>query len=117
MSQRVLVVDDDPDVAESCAEMLRAQGCVVEIARNGQEAVDRFGVEHYDIAFMDIRMPVMNGVDSFLAIKRMKPDARIVLMTGHSEERAEEALARGALAVLLKPVRLRQLAAFLPDAC
>lgn len=116
MSRHVLVVDDDPDVAESYAEILRSQGCAVEIARNGQEAVDRFGAKDYDIAFMDIRMPVLNGVDSFLAIKRMKPDARIVLMTGHSEERAEEALANGALAVLLKPVRMRQLISFLDAA-
>ena len=117
MSRRVLVVDDDPDVAESCAEILRSRGCAVEIAHNGQEAVDRFGAKDYDIAFMDIRMPVLNGVDSFLAIKRMEPDARVVLMTGHSEERAEEALANGALAVLMKPIRLRQLIAFLDDIC
>lgn len=116
MSHSVLVVDDDADVAESYAEILRAHGCEVEIARNGQEALDRFGAQDYDVAFMDIRMPVMNGVDSFLAIKRLKPAARIVLMTGHSEERADEALANGALAVLMKPIRMRQLVSFLDGA-
>lgn len=116
MNRSVLVVDDDPDVAESYAEILRAHGCAVDIARNGREAVDRFVARDYDIAFMDIRMPVMNGVDSFLAIKRAKPAARIVLMTGHSEERADEALENGALAVLMKPVRMRQLISFLDPA-
>lgn len=115
MSRFVLVVDDDADVAESCAEILRAHDCKVEIARNGREAIDCFMRNRYDIAFMDVRMPVMNGVDSFLAIKKRNPDARVVLMTGYSEERTDEALAKGALAVLKKPVRLKQLVSFLVD--
>lgn len=113
MTREILIVDDDPDVAESYAEILRNFGCTVEIARNGQEALARFGERDYDLAFMDVRMPVMNGVDSFLAIKKMKPDARVVLMTGHAEDRADEVLAEGALAVLMKPIRLKQLVSFL----
>jgi DNA-binding NtrC family response regulator len=113
MTRQVLVVDDDVDVAESYAEILRNHGCAVEIVHNGRDAVERFKGRDYDIAFMDIRMPVMDGIDSFLEIKRMKPEARVVLVSGHSDERAEKALANGALAVLMKPVRLKQLVAFL----
>ena len=110
---QVLIADDDPDVAESYAEIFRSYGCVVDIVHDGRAAVERFRVRDYDVAFMDIRMPGMNGVDSFLEIRKLKPHARVVLVTGHSEERSEEALSNGALAVLMKPVRLKQLVAFL----
>ena len=113
MSRQVLIVDDDVDVAESYAEIFRNYGCSVDIAHDGRAAVERFKARDYDLAFMDIRMPVMNGVDSFLEIRKLKPQARVVLVTGHSEARAAEALANGALAVLMKPVRLKQLVSFL----
>ena len=113
MIQQVLIVDDDVDVAESYAEIFRNYGCSVDIVHNGRDAVARFTARDYDVAVMDIRMPVMNGIDSFLEIKRIKPHARVVLVSGHSDERAEEALANGALAVLMKPVRVKQLVAFL----
>ena len=61
----------------------------------------------YGITFMDVRMPVMNGVDSFFEIRKMKPTARIVLMTGFKEPIVNKALENGAVALLSKPLRCR----------
>src|SRR5215468_10348090 len=99
----VMIVDDDQDLAESLADLLAANGYQVEVATNGKEAVERFRNKDYDITFMDVRMPVMNGVDSFFEIRRLKPTAKIVLMTGFKEPIVSRALENGALGLLNKP--------------
>lgn len=103
---KILVVDDEPDLAETIAEALSLAGHTVRIAGNGAEAVQRYSETKYDLGFVDIRMPVMNGVDCFFAVRERYPDAKIVLMTGFKEPAVEKALAAGALALLHKPFRM-----------
>jgi CheY-like chemotaxis protein len=104
----ILVVDDDPDLAESIAEALSMAGHAVRIAGNGAEAVQHYSETKYDLGFVDIRMPVMNGVDCFFAVRQRYPDAKIVLMTGFKEAAVERALAAGALGLLQKPFRMEE---------
>jgi DNA-binding NtrC family response regulator len=99
----VMIVDDDQDLAESLADLLTANGYQVEVASNGKEAVERYRENDYGITFMDVRMPVMNGGDSFFEIRKMRPTARIVLMTGFKEPIVNKALENGAVALLNKP--------------
>ena len=106
---RVLIVDDDADLAESLAEILLDEGCDVDIAEHGQEAVERSCSQDFDVIFMDVRMPVMNGVDSFLAIRKIKPQARIVMMTGFKDPILERAISAGAEGPLHKPFSLDDL--------
>ena len=82
---RIMIVDDDQDLAESLADLLQAHGYDVATARDGQDALEHARGEDFDITLMDVRMPVMNGVDSFLAIRKIKPQARIIMMTGFKE--------------------------------
>jgi len=112
----VMIVDDDRDLAESLAEMLELQGYQVQIAGDGREAVERHRRESFDITFMDVRMPVMNGVDSFFAIRAFKPDAKVVLMTGYEESMVAKAMAAGALGLLNKPFLMDDLLTKLADA-
>ncbi len=115
-SASVMIVDDDADLAESLAEMLVLQGHNVAVASNGQEAVERHRQGCFDITFMDVRMPVMNGVDSFFAIRALRPDAKVVLMTGYAESIVAKALAAGALGLLTKPFKIEELMDKLADA-
>lgn len=104
---RVLIVDDDQDFAESMAEVLEAQGHACELVFSGEEAVRRFGEEDFDIAFMDVKLPGKNGVESFLEIRKLKPHARVVMMTGYSvEQLLKQASDNGALGILHKPIAL-----------
>jgi len=105
----ILVVEDDPDLAESIAEALSMAGHAVQIAGNGAEAVQQYSATKYDLGFVDIRMPIMNGVDCFFAVRERYPDAKIVLMTGFKEPAVERALAAGAVALLHKPFRMEEL--------
>ena len=100
---RIMIVDDDEDLAESLADLLKVYGYEVDIATNGREALQRAEAADFDVTFMDVRMPVMNGVDSCLAIKRIKPQARIVMMTGFKEPMLALATAAGAEGPLQKP--------------
>ncbi|HTO84615.1 MAG TPA: response regulator [Methylomirabilota bacterium] len=102
-SLSVMIVDDDRDLAEGLAELLEIHGYTVAVAGNGREAVERFRDRDYDMTFMDVRMPVMNGVDSFFEIRKIKPEAKIVLMTGFKEEIVGKPLDAGAMGLLNKP--------------
>ncbi len=100
----ILVVDDDAENAASLAELFEADDHRVTIAYDGQQAVDAFELASFDLGFFDVMMPVKNGVESFLEIKRAHPDAKVYFMTGYSEsELLDRARGGGAMGVFGKP--------------
>jgi CheY-like chemotaxis protein len=102
---KILVVDDDRDHADALAELLVLEGHDVEAAYSGADAVAAFKRTDFDLAFMDVMMPNMNGVESFLEIKRNKPNAQVIMMTGFSvDELLKQATENGAIAALQKPL-------------
>ena len=111
-SLRIFIVDDDVDFAEALAEIIKAEGYDVECAHTGAEAVARFRENDFDIAFMDVKLPDMNGVESLFEIRRLKPDAKVMMMTGFSvEELLQQAVEGGAFGVLHKPFEPTELLA------
>ncbi len=82
----ILVVDDDADFARSLANFLRLEGNLVALALDGEAAVAKFTEQDFDITFMDVRLPGKNGVESFFEIRRLKPAAKVVMMTAHGVE-------------------------------
>jgi DNA-binding response OmpR family regulator len=111
---KILVVDDDIDVADSLADVLELRGHDVTTVYDSAEAVKAFTRERFDIAFMDVMMPGKNGVESFLEIRKIKPDARVVMMTGFSVQHLlDQALEQGAAGVLHKPVAVDDILAML----
>jgi CheY-like chemotaxis protein len=102
---RILVVDDDRDFAEGMADVLQLHGHRVEQAFTGEEAIERSRDEDFDVIFLDVKLPGKNGVECFLEIHRVKPDARVVIMTGYSvEQLLDLATANGAWLTLHKPL-------------
>jgi PAS domain S-box-containing protein len=87
-SGTVLVGDDEANVREFAAEVLRRCGLSVITAEDGQEAVALFR-EHapkIDAVVLDVTMPGLGGVEAFLEIRKIRPDVRILLSSGYSEE-------------------------------
>ena len=114
MTQRIFVIDDDQDHAESIADLLEMQGYAVEVAFSGEEGVARFGEADFDLVLMDVKLPGMNGVETFFAFKTMRPDAKVIMMTGYSvEQLIAQAVENGALGVLYKPFAVPDLLAAL----
>ncbi len=106
-SLSVLVVDDDVDFAEALTDVLESEGCQVDLCHTGEEAVSCFRKKDYDLSFMDVRLPKRNGVESFLEIKAMKPNSKVVMMTGFRlESLMKEAEDNGAWAVMEKPLEI-----------
>ena len=111
---RVLIVEDDPDFAESLMIALGVRHCQVDIARTGEEAIRNFQQLCYDIAFMDIKLPGKNGVESLAEIRNVCPSARVVMMTGFSEASLlDKARQAGAIDILCKPFRLKEMFSFI----
>lgn len=113
---RVLIVEDDPDFAESLMIALGVRNCHVDVARTGEEAIDKFRSLSYDIAFMDIKLPGKNGVESLSEIRGFCPAAHVIMMTGFSEaallDRARQA---GAVDILRKPFRLKEMFGYIDN--
>ncbi len=103
-SLKILVVDDDVDNACSLGELLEMEGHHVKVVHSGEDALKAAHEDDFNISFMDVVLPGMNGVESFLQIRRVRPMARVYMMTGYSvEQLLTQALDGGALGVLEKP--------------
>ncbi len=113
---KVLIVEDDPDFAESLMIALGVRDCHVDIARTGEEAIRKFRSLCYDIAFMDIKLPGKNGVESLIEIRGFCPEAHVVMMTGFSEATLlDKARQAGAVDVLRKPFRLKEMFGYIEN--
>lgn len=101
---RILVLDDNVDVAQGVGEILEISGYEVALVHNGPSAVSAYCSGEFDIGLFDVRMPGMNGVEAYLEIRRSMPSAKIILMSGYADdELVQTALDNGAGGLLSKP--------------
>jgi DNA-binding NarL/FixJ family response regulator len=101
----VLTVDDHPLLRSGIAAVIQSEDDLLLVgeATNGQEAVEAYRAHRPEVTLMDLQMPVMNGINAILAIRRDFPDARfIVLTTYRGDVQALRALKAGATGYLLK---------------
>ncbi|MCM8814034.1 MAG: response regulator [Candidatus Omnitrophica bacterium] len=83
MGKRILVVDDTKIICIALRMILGEAGYEVDIAADGQEAVDRCRGKRYDLVFLDLMMPRLGGIAACRCIKAINPHTECVLMTGH----------------------------------
>ncbi|MFH1650811.1 MAG: response regulator [Chloroflexota bacterium] len=103
----ILVVDDQFGDRETLKVMLEDRGYRVATAADGGEAIRMVQERHYDIIFLDVRMPDMNGVETFEEVKKLDPRAAVIMMTGYSEEEMmERAVNQGAYTCIRKPFEM-----------
>jgi len=106
----ILIVDDDRGTRRTTALILDRKGYAVETAENGPEAIERVQAKPFDVIFLDIKMPVMNGVETHRRIKDVRPDALVVMMTAYAvEDLVQQALDDGAYGILHKPLDIERL--------
>jgi signal transduction histidine kinase/CheY-like chemotaxis protein len=108
---RILIVEDQPLNQKISFMLLQRLGyTTIDIANNGQEAVDMVAAGDYDIIFMDLQMPVLGGIDATLAIRQnfhLRRQPVIIAMTGHALTGVrEECKAAGMAGCLTKPVSI-----------
>ena len=111
MSVRVLVVDDDADLAEMLGIVLRSEGIEASFCTNGDDAVEAFRTERPDVVLLDVMLPGRSGVDICADIRR-ESSVPIIMLTARSETPdIVEGLRAGADDYVTKPFKPRELLA------
>ncbi|MBW2151279.1 MAG: sigma-54-dependent Fis family transcriptional regulator [Deltaproteobacteria bacterium] len=106
----IMIVDDERIVCESLFHWFRKDGHVVETASSGQEALDKLEAYPFELLFVDIKMPGMDGIELLEKVKREYPDTFVVIITAYGTiESAVKAMKLGASDYLLKPFKPEQL--------
>ena len=101
---RVLVVDDEHTLRESCANLLREDGYNVTVSGRGEEALDTVSRTAFDIILVDLYMSGADGLTILRAALEAKPDTIVIVMTGNpSVDSSIEAIRRGAWDYVPKP--------------
>jgi DNA-binding response OmpR family regulator len=103
----IIVVDDDPSILELITRALQLEGYEITTAENGQEALHETAKKKFDLMFLDINMPGLNGMDVLTIMTSRNTDTPIVMLTAVDDLDAEiEAFKSGAAAYLTKPCEM-----------
>ncbi len=107
---KILVIDDDPNLRRTLADILRVKGYACVVAGSGAEAIAAAEKEHISVALIDLMLPDMSGLDVMARIKSLSPLTEAIILTAHaSMDSAIEATRRGAFSYLLKPYQMDDL--------
>ena len=109
---RILVVDDEVQIAQLLTGLLEAEGYKVQSANDGEEAIERLRDEEFDLLLTDLRMPRMGGMELIEAAREIQPDLDSLIMTAFaSTDTAVTALRGGVSDYLRKPFAMDRLIA------
>ena len=101
----ILIVDDEEVVRRSHLRSLATIGCRTEAAEDGNRALEVMEEHPFDVVWLDLRMPGLDGMDVLKTIKERWPDSEVVVITGYPTlESAKQALRLGAQNYIAKPV-------------
>jgi two-component system response regulator (stage 0 sporulation protein F) len=77
---------------------------------DGTEAIEMVKSKHYDIIFLDVKLPGIDGVETFERVKEIDPEATVIMMTGYTEEDlVRKAVSEGAYTCIYKPFNMEKL--------
>ncbi len=110
----ILVVDDQPGVRYLLDIIIKELGHRVHTAQNGLEALEKVCSIQPDLVFMDVRMPVMGGLEALARLKIQSPQTKVIIMSAYgSGDIINEARKLGATACLAKPFDVEEIKEFL----
>jgi len=103
-SERILVVDDEELVRWSFDQALTEQGYKVDLAANGEEALEKFNRRRFDLVILDIKLPGIDGIEVLKRIREVDKDALVIMITAHGGvESAVQCMKLGAFHYVQKP--------------
>ncbi len=112
----VLVVDDNHNQTRTMTYILRRNGYDVTTAKDGVEAIEIIKEKSFNLIFMDIKMPQLNGVETFKRLKKIRHEAAVIMMTAYSvDDLVEEALQEGARGIMYKPLDMEKVGAIIGE--
>ena len=107
-SNRVVIVDDNEDVVSVFSDILEIGGFnVVGIGHNGKDAVSLYTKHRPDFIFLDVMMPIMNGIQALKEIKEKNPKANVIMVTADNGADVIQELEKlNATAIIIKPFKI-----------
>ena len=113
----ILIVDDNISLCKTMSFVLGRKGYAVATAKDGAEAIERVKEQPFDMIFMDIKMPLMDGVETYRRIKEIRPEAVAMMMTAYAvEDLVQQALEEGAYGIIYKPLDIEKMVAVIEEA-
>ena len=112
----ILVVDDDENLCANITDVLRDKGYRVSVAYDGETAIEKTTSNNFDVMIIDMQLPPLNGLETYLAIHDFRPNMVAIIITGYREEMKElvgQALKRNAYTCLEKPLNMDKLVSLL----
>jgi len=107
---RILVVDDNEEFCQNVTDILELKGYEVVTAHDGFKALELVKQNGFDLVLMDVKMPVMDGVETFKKVKEVAPGTPVIMVTAYAvEDLIRDALREGAYSSLKKPLDFDQL--------
>lgn len=108
-NESILVIDDAPEIRFSMSEVLKREGFSVDVACDGQKAIEKLENNYFDVVITDLAMPKKNGMDVLCFLKEHSPETICIIITGFGTiQGAVEAMRQGAFDYLTKPVKLEK---------
>ena len=109
-SLTALVVDDEKVIRDFLIKFLKMYDIEARCAKDGDGAIELARTEKFDVIFLDVRMPKMDGLEALRKLKRLNPEARYVMMTGYAvDDLLEEAKKEGIAASIKKPFEIDEI--------
>ena len=109
-ANKIFIVDDEPEMTEELKEILEDEGYEVKVAFNGVEAIKSFKKHQFGLVLLDIKMPKMDGIETYRRMRKISRDVPIIIVTGSfAKKNAEQALREGANDVVYKPFEVEKL--------
>ncbi len=107
---KILIVDDEPNVCQFLAEYLEYRGFETLIRYSGKDAIESIKAEPFDAILLDLIMPEMNGLEVLEHIRQMKITVPVIIVTGVKDKHvADDAMSLGAVDFIPKPIDLDRL--------
>jgi DNA-binding NtrC family response regulator len=114
---RVLLIDDEQIFVDSLTKVLRRRAMTVQSAPNGAAGLELLSKEEVDVIVLDVRMPGMDGIATFKAIRERDSLTPVIFLSGHIDiKQVSQALKDGCTEILLKPCPVDTLVSAIEDA-
>jgi len=112
----ILIIEDDEETRSLLKELLEEEGFKTECASNGSDALREIVKKPFDLIVTDIEMPGLTGLDILPEMKKLRPEAPIIVMTSFANEEVHRrSLGKGASGYLEKPIHIKKLKALIHE--
>jgi Response regulator containing CheY-like receiver, AAA-type ATPase, and DNA-binding domains len=107
---RILVIDDEKGIRNTLKDILEYEKHEVEVAGTGEEGLDLLNNNSFDLVFLDVKMPGLDGIEVLESISINHPEVAVIMISGHGNiDTAVEAIKKGAFDFLEKPLDLNRI--------